>query len=347
MSYPCDRCTKSFKTRQKLERHHKRKTPCVKVVTNTKCDKCDYVGKDRFQLYRHKQAHIRAIAAAVESGEIIVPPTKQDKVSLIPACDYGHWERIDFPDWSITRERKVDYYNYLDSNNMFVVGCRTYQDVQISIRVDAIRNGLTMQQIQRSLEMLRYRTDNMFPTNVRPIMNDLFFDVHSSNQTPQFHTIFNSDISRGTLKMYNRIKDSDYCHWTTHHKQDGVRIINDNVCNLMLFLLHLALPMLQDKLWLAEKQVVLLFDNGRDDWLTLIYHDRELQVIRKRREQFDVVDCDEHHLGQLNDLKQRINLRISDIKIVLPRISLDDNSIKLFLQQTRNKVKDTYEMNKI
>jgi len=278
MSFTCPKCLKSLSSNQKLKQHLRKKTPC-----NFECPRCGH----RAINSSHYEGHLAAGSceqAMQKQIENVLVPIKQTNVESlkpilkksnrveslnpIPIQDFNLailkdlGLGVDLNDYDIERyvrqtekgkEEVATLINHKQNGDLQFdqvtkvnIEIEKHETIILKKRVKKARDALTN-------NMLFGAMISMVPAEIEMdqlnrMASDMMYDV-LHHEDPRLHNVCLSDISRGTVRVYSRVSESEECVWATHTKDIAVKVLNEHAKNLFSFLLEAGTQSLVSAVW--------------------------------------------------------------------------------------------------
>lgn len=96
--------------------------------------------------------------------------------------------------------------------------------------------------------MMSLNNQELDEDRLRSQVTTLLYNALRQND-PRLHNVCLSDVSRGTVRVYERAIDTDLCAWEMHPKNVANRIINEYAKNLCEFVLEVGTQSLVPAMW--------------------------------------------------------------------------------------------------
>jgi len=276
-------------------------------------------------MYKQHQIEVHVETVNIEEEDVVeLVPKQDDVVELIPIDDFKDWNVLSSANEELTMN---------ENNNGDLIMEYTYKRTVV-IRSQVLKDLLKTNTVKRAMQALEFKNDN---DNLKRLVRQLVYNIHCQKDEPYFHSIRNTDISRGTVKIYNRESDSEKCVWNFHRPKYAVNILNNHARNLTSFLLQAGINMMESKLWFSKKCVVMFVPD--DEYPLVIYFDNDEQCIKVLRGKGFVIDdltkCPENLSSESARLRTLVDERKNDIVLQLEQVSMDENQWKQFYDFSR------------
>lgn len=334
MPFPCPKCSKVIKSKQKLNSHLNKKNPCDKV-----CQICGVKLPNQRAFNAHRKTHasqpVHDIVKDETAIEEIAPIKKVLKLSEARAKFFKTKTEVprevtllkelfpleDFQWDTIVSERE----EMRTVNDQIVIEKVTYE--RTVIRGKSIEKLIKSGVLNEALRALNEYSDK--PS----IMKQLMYHVHGQPSEPHFHSICRTDINRDTISLYSRPDPDQDSGWIKAPFKDVLNRLNMHARNLTMFMLQAGINALEVQYWTTKKCVVFMF--VANEYQTLLYRENN-DLIYKRLPSIDeFIDCGEEHENEVNTLISLVEDKKEEVMEEIKNESIDEKTWDDFFTRAR------------
>jgi hypothetical protein len=362
-TFPCPNCPKSLSSRHYLIKHLQKKTPC-----DNKCRECNYQGKDitDYKLHKSSGCNIGGVGmnetseSKIVNKELQMVPIVETSQYPIPIQDYnlamyktlkdlkldGNLEDYDIEYYVMQTEKgkeeidmivghKLNGDKRVDKITKINIEVERHETIILRKRVKDARNAITNNMLYGAL-------CSMVPTdiemeNLNRIATDMMYQV-LHHDDPRLHNMCLSDMSRGTVRVFSRVSESEKCYWAAHPKDTAPKIINEHAKNLFSFLLEAGTQSLVSAFWKTGK-VNCLALNGEKGWSVILYEEDtspgdDSKLIVNKVKTTDLIYTLAEVEG-VDRLAQLVKTRKEEVIQLLQKLIIDNTEIQKCLRECR------------
>lgn len=251
------------------------------------------------------------------------PTVLKKLLEIIPADSDGVTEISQ----SIITEEDDTNATYIDPSGKVVqAGCKKEVKRTYYIRVWDAKKALTRDMLFNTMTTMSKNTA------LYPVAKEMMWKmIHP--ERPDLHNMYQSDMTRGTVKVLQRAPESDKCSWAVFPKTTASGVVNAYVRDLFRFLIEEGTNCLVSGIW--QKNIVLLLSGEFDKSIVLYEANEGLQV--RIVNNSDVKEISEE-LTIAENLMHLVQSRKEEVVQMMEKLTLEEGDVEEWLQVARDHI---------